>query len=107
MPHKKLRIKTFARCTDCLKKYGMESLMEQNESIRGHVPFGAKSSSTIMICPDCNSSKFELHYEYQNYYRIRCQDCQQMFDSEETYRIRCPKCEKEHLTAFSRLGASF
>ena len=109
MPRKVLRTQIKAVCNNCNHCFNVNEAMKDQEEWwaknNSSIPFRAKSSSTTMFCPKCAGDNFGMHYEYQNIYRIRCQDCKEMFNSQETYNKRCPKCEKDHILSIARLGA--
>jgi len=105
MPRTVLRMKTIAICNNCKRHHEIKDLVNQNEANSSGIPFKAKSCHSSIYCPNCSSFSFELRYEYKNVYRIRCIECNEMFDCDDTYHDRCPGCEKEHLIALSQMGA--
>lgn len=106
MAQKILRTKFVAICDECAHIFDLNDRLMRNQDIeKGHVPFGAKSSNSTVLCPKCNNSEFRIHFEYKNIYRIRCLKCNQMFDAEETYQHKCSICQDKYMKAIVGFGA--
>lgn len=107
MVRKVLRTKYEAICIHCGLAFELnDDLMRDKEIRDGFVPFKAKSSNTSIHCPNCSCNNYRINFIYKNLYRIRCQKCGKMFDSENTYSTYCPTCFREHVRNWAMLGGA-
>ncbi len=106
MPRKVLRSKFRARCLECNHIFELnKAVMKEREIELDMVPFSARSSHTTLLCPNCKESiDFNIFFDYKNVYRLRCHQCNKMFDSQDTTTPRCPECRKKRIETMAQMG---
>jgi len=102
---KVLRTKWVAICNNCNHQFELtDEWMREKEERDGYIPLSAKSSSTNVFCPKCNTFNFRLSFDYQNLYKRRCPKCGEMFETAYSWEEKCPTCVKNHAEILATMG---
>jgi len=91
-------------CNDCNNEIILtDDYIAEEEKRNGMIPLKAKSSSKTIICK-CLSTNFRVFHEYHNYYRRRCDKCNEMFETDRSWENTCQPCAKKHVESMVSIG---